>query len=202
MINTIVFDIGNVLAPFTWRETYADLFDEETAAKVGEATVLYSEMWAELDKGSLPDEAIIEEFKKKNPEVADKIENAVWEIYRRMNPYSYASDWLRTLREQGYKIYILSNYGRTGFNLSKPRFDFLKYAHGGVISYQVEINKPDPRIYMILCQKYGISPNEAIFIDDNADNIEAAANLGFNTILHKDEETSIKKFAELGVEIK
>ena len=35
MIDTIVFDIGNVLAPFDWQETYADIFDPETAKIVG-----------------------------------------------------------------------------------------------------------------------------------------------------------------------
>lgn len=120
---------------------------------------------------------------------------------QRKTPYEYAERWMKRLKEQGYKIYLLSNYGRTAFNMSKPQFTFLKYVDGGVISYQVEITKPDDRIYMILCQKYGISPNEAVFIDDNKNNLEAADKLGFNTVLHESEKSSAEKFRSLGIEV-
>ncbi len=200
-INTVIFDIGNVLAPFGWEETFADLFDEETAARVAKATVLNRTLWDEFDRGALSDEEIIDSFKKSDPDIADLIEDAVWEIYKRKTPYEYAERWMKRLKEQGYKIYLLSNYGRTAFNMSKPQFTFLKYVDGGVISYQVEITKPDDRIYMILCQKYGISPNEAVFIDDNKANIEAADKLGFFTVLHEDEKSSVEKFKSLGIEV-
>lgn len=200
-INTIVFDIGNVLAPFGWEKVFAEMFDEKTAARVAEATVLNRKLWDEFDRGSLSDEEIIQSFKDYAPDVADKIESAIWEIYRRKTPFDYADKWMSHLKEQGYRIYLLSNYGRTAFNMSKPQFTFLKYVDGGVISYQVEITKPDPRIYMILCQKYGISPNEAVFIDDNKDNISAAKELGFNVVLHEDEKSSKEKFKALGIEV-
>lgn len=200
-IKTVIFDIGNVLAPFGWEETFADLFDEETAARVAKATVLNRTLWDEFDRGALSDEEIIDSFKKSDPDIADLIEDAVWEIYKRKTPYEYAERWMKRLKKQGYKIYLLSNYGRTAFNMSKPQFTFLKYVDGGVISYQVEITKPDDRIYMILCQKYGISPNEAVFIDDNKANIEAADKLGFFTVLHEDEKSSAEKFRSLGIEV-
>lgn len=201
LINTVIFDIGNVLAPFGWEETFAEHFDEKTAARVAKATVLNRTLWDEFDRGALSDEEIIDSFKKSDPGIADLIEDAVWEIYKRKTPYEHAERWMKKLKEQGYKIYLLSNYGRTAFNMSKPQFTFLKYVDGGVISYQVEITKPDNRIYMILCQKYGISPNEAVFIDDNKANIEAADKLGFHTVLHENEKSSSEKFRSLGIEV-
>ncbi len=200
-IKTVVFDIGNVLVPFGWEETYSALFDKKAAARVAEATVLNRKLWDEFDRGALSDEEIIDSFKKAAPDVADLIENAVWEIYKRKTPYAYAEHWMKKLKDQGYKIYLLSNYGRTAFGMSKPQFGFLKYVDGGVISYQVEITKPDERIYMILCQKYGISPNEAVFIDDNENNVEAAKKLGFYTVLHESEESTREKLKVLGIEV-
>lgn len=64
LINTVIFDIGNVLAPFGWEETFAELFDEETAARVAKATVLNRTLWDEFDRGALSDEEIIDSFKK------------------------------------------------------------------------------------------------------------------------------------------
>lgn len=199
MINTIVFDIGNVLAPFNWQEVYSQLFDEETAKIIADATVLRVDLWNEFDRGTKTDAEIMESFYKNAPEYKNEIELAVWEVYRRIKPYDYSSEWLAFLKKNGYKIYLLSNYGNTSFNLSMERFDFLKYADGGVISYQVEQIKPDAAIFMILCQKYGINPSDAVFIDDNKANIEAAGELGFNTILFTGIEDAFKKLNELGV---
>lgn len=199
MIDTIVFDIGNVLAPFDWQETYADIFDPETAKIVGEATVLNSKLWAEFDRGAKSDREVLDSFIANAPDYAEEIEKGVWEIYKRIKPAPYASVWLKALKKAGYRIFLLSNYGRTSYAMSTPRFDFLQYCDGALISYQVERCKPDPVIYMILCQKYRISPSQAVFIDDSLANCQGAEAVGFNTINFKDPESCLKELAELEV---
>ena len=60
MINTIVLDIGQVLADFNWKGYLKDRgFDEQTIERIGKATV-YSDNWREFDRGTLSDEEIIE----------------------------------------------------------------------------------------------------------------------------------------------
>lgn len=199
MIDTIVFDIGNVLAPFDWQGTFADIFDPETAKIVGEATVLKPELWAEFDRGAKTDRQVLDSFIANAPDYAEEIEKGVWEIYKRIKPASYASMWLQALKRAGYRIFILSNYGRTSYAMSTPRFDFLQYCDGALLSYQVERCKPDPIIYMILCQKYRISPGQAVFIDDSLANCKGAESVGFNTIHFKDPESCLKELAELEV---
>ena len=68
-----------------------------------------------------------------------------------------------------------------------------------MISYQVGLIKPDPAIYRLLLDKYDIDPKEAVFIDDNKDNIEAAKQFGLSTILFTSREDADKKLYELGV---
>lgn len=199
MINTFIFDIGNVLVPFNWKEVFAELFDEKTAKIIADATVLRSNLWNEFDRGSKTDSQIMESFYQNAPEYKEQIDLAVWEIYRRMKPYDYSSQWLSFLKSNGYKVYLLSNFGRTSFKLAEKSFDFLKYVDGAIISYQVEQIKPNPAIYMILCQKYGISPCDAVFIDDNPDNIDAAEQLGFNTILFTGMDEALKALGNMGV---
>lgn len=199
MINTIIFDIGNVLVPFNWQEVYADLFDEETAAIVAAATVEQVELWNEFDKGSKSDAEIMEGFYAAAPLYREEIKKGVWEIYNRMKPFAYSYEWLKALKYRGYKVYLLSNFGKTSFETAKKEFSFMEYCDGGVISYEVEKIKPDPMIFGILCQKFRISPCEAVFIDDNRANIEGARDFGFSTILFTDKVSADSQLKDLGV---
>src|SRR5690348_14711483 len=62
------------------------------------------------------------------------------------------------------------------------RFDFLRWFHGMVISGEVGVIKPDPRIYAILIERFAIDPRRAVYIDDVAVNAEAAAGMGIHGI--------------------
>ena len=87
---------------------------------------------------------------------------------------------LPELKQAGKKLYYLSNYGVPMFERTMERFPFFQLFDGGVVSGHEHIIKPMPRIYEILCERYGFQPEEALFVDDNADNIAAARKLGFD----------------------
>ena len=42
--------------------------------------------------------------------------------------------------------------------------------------------KPDPRIFAVLTDRYGLVPEETVFVDDQVDNVEAAGRLGFRAV--------------------
>lgn len=186
MIQSIVFDIGNVLAHFNWRETYESLFSGTELDTITKITVGDSETWRELDRGTLSYEEILQRIIQKAPELEDKIRLGLDEIYKRIAPYPYAEAWVRELKARGLKLYVLSNYGKVPFEQSRPRFPFLELMDGSLISYEVQELKPEPKIFRLLCEKYGIKPTEAVFIDDMEENIKGAAALGFHTILFRD----------------
>jgi 2-haloacid dehalogenase len=82
-------------------------------------------------------------------------------------------------------LYALSNWGKDTFAIAQTheRLGFLKHFDGMVISGHEGVIKPDPAIYELLCERYAIEPTDAVFIDDNESNIEAADRLGFHTVL-------------------
>lgn len=201
MIKNIIFDIGNVLAAFNWKEVYDRIFDKDTAEKVAKATVLNTEAWQELDRSVLSDEEIFRNFYSAAPECREQIDRGIAEIYRSIRPYPYASEWLKTLKDKGCGIYILSNYGKTSFEMSRENFEFLKYADGGVISYEIGVLKPEKDIYLELCRRYGLTPEECVFIDDSQANIEAAEKLGFKGIHFKGKDEACTKLRAMGVDI-
>ena len=73
---------------------------------------------------------------------------------------------------------------------------------GGVASCEVHINKPDPRIYQALLDKYGLKASECVFIDDRLENVQAAFALGFAGIQMKDSVgTLVRSLATCSVAI-
>ena len=62
---------------------------------------------------------------------------------------------------------------------------FLQEMDGGILSFREGIIKPDRKIYQILCDRYGIEPREAVFLDDNMANIKGAIDFGLNAIHFK-----------------
>ena len=89
------------------------------------------------------------------------------------------------LKQHGYCVYFLSNIPEDVLALLMER-DFKGLFDGGVASCEVKINKPDPRIYKALLDKYQLKAGESIFIDDRLENVQTAFRLGFAGIQMKD----------------
>ena len=99
--------------------------------------------------------------------------------------YWYTKPLLKKLKQDGYKIYYLSNLGKWHFEkmVDTGVIDFLDLFDGGIVSYQVNMSKPDPKIYKALLNKYKIIPESALFIDDRYENIMAAELLGIHGLV-------------------
>lgn len=186
MIRNVIFDIGNVLASFRWKELFQDLgFTGKSFDCIAKATVLHPTMWNEFDRSLMSDEEIIARCIERTPEYEKEIRRLFETTAGLVEEYPYSYEWIRGLKEQGYKVYLLSNYGKTSYEAARDnhRLSFLPLVDGGVISYEVQLVKPEPGIYQALLQKYNLKPEECIFLDDKPENIEAAKALGFHGIV-------------------
>ena len=197
MIDTFIFDIGNVLVRFNWKDTFDKIFDKETAEHIANSTVLNDESWKELDIGIKTYDELIEMFVKNAGGYEKEIKFALDSIYENLHIYDYAAPWLKSLKEKGYKVYILSNFGDYTFNKSKKYFDFLEYTDGSLISYEVKMLKPSFEIYDAICNKFGIIKENAVFLDDSAINIEGAREFGLNGIVFENLEGALKELEKL-----
>ncbi len=201
MIKTIVLDIGQVLAHFNWRGYLKECgYDEKTIEKLGKATVL-GEYWDEFDRGALSDEEIVNLCCSLDTEMAEEIKSFFKNSYKTVTEYPYSEEFVRNLKQNGYKVYLLSNYGRTNFAYAKENFKFIPLADGGIISYEVKCIKPEPEIYQRLINKYDFNPEEAVFLDDNQANLEGAKVFGFHTIQVTEFGQALEDLRKLGVNI-
>ena len=107
---------------------------------------------------------------------------------------------VRRLKNHGYSVYYLSNIPEDVLALLKER-GVLDRFDGGVASCEVHINKPDPRIYQTLLDKYHLRADECIFIDDRAENLVAASALGFGIYEMHNVGTLLRSLPTFGVSL-
>ncbi|HXJ33188.1 MAG TPA: alpha/beta fold hydrolase [Candidatus Eisenbacteria bacterium] len=107
---------------------------------------------------------------------------------------------IRRLRAKGFRVAALTNNWRTeGDDTSqlRPHFDV-------VVESAVEgLRKPDPRIYHLACERLGVAPEEAVFLDDIGLNLKSAKAIGMTTIKVADPDDALAELEEiLGFELR
>jgi 2-haloacid dehalogenase len=95
-------------------------------------------------------------------------------------------EWIRELKNAGYKVYGLSNWSHETFPMVKDKYEAFSMMDGIVMSGEELIAKPDLRIYKILLERYGLKAEECIFIDDRKENIIAGEQVGIRGIIFED----------------
>ncbi len=180
--NIIVFDIGNVLLRFDKNELGRHFFSDEEREPMLDA-MFGSGLWPLIDTGLLSTGTLarmmyeaghftdpsaflkISDFLDRFPEYMEQLE---------------PSKWLPELKAAGKKLYYLTNYASPQLEKTIARNPFFSFFDGGIVSAHEHIVKPAPRIFRILCERYGFCPEDALFIDDTLPNVQAAERLGFS----------------------
>lgn len=185
MIKNVIFDVGNVLVSFRWRELMKDLGISEDLQKVFAKTVFGNPLWNELDRGVLDEKEVLDKMREENSAYSGEFDLIWANIDKIIEPYDYAVGMMDTLKAKGLKIYLLSNYPKRLFELHTEcgRFPFIDKIDGKIVSGFVKCIKPDKEIYECLLSEYNLKAEECVFLDDRKDNIEAAKQIGMNGIV-------------------
>ncbi len=200
MITTIIFDIGNVLADFSWKEHYESFgYDEEMVERIAKATVK-NPVWNEYDRGVMTTEEIVQAFVESDPEIEQDILKVLRDLGAMVKRNDYAIPWLQELKGKGYRVLYLSNFSEKAETDCAHALDFIPYMDGGILSYQEKVIKPMPEIYQLLIDRYGLKPEECVFMDDTPVNLEGAEKFGIHTIHFHDQKQAIAKLRQLGVD--
>jgi 2-haloacid dehalogenase len=181
-LTAVVFDLGGVLIDWDPRYLYRTLFDDEAAMEAFLATVTTPEWNRAQDAGRPWDEAV-RELVERHPDRRDLIE-AFWRRWPETlgDAIEPTVAILHDLRSTGIRLYALSNWSGETFPIARPRYPFLDWFDGIVISGDERLVKPDPRIFEVLLERYGLAAAATLFIDDHAVNVDAAARLGFKVL--------------------
>lgn len=200
MIKNIVFDIGNVLVAFRWREYFAEFgYPQDIYERLAKATALNS-AWNEYDLGNLTEEEILQGFIKNDPELEPQIRETLTNLDGLLIMYDYAVDWIKDLKEKGYGVYYLSNYSYAAHRDCEEQLAFLPYTDGGILSYQDHVIKPEPAIYHLLLERYGLKAEECVFLDDTEKNIKGAQAVGMKGIVFQNKAQAVEELRKMGVD--
>lgn len=200
MIKNIIFDIGGVLVDFRPREAMRRIgISEEKIPALLDATVC-SPLWVELDRGALPEKEVISRMSAQYPELSSEINSFFQKgIKYLVKSCDYATEWLRDYKMRGYKLYLLSNYPSSCFELHcrENLFTFLELTEGRIVSGYVKQIKPERGIYETLLSSYGLTAGECVFIDDRADNVQAAREAGLHALRFTEFEETCRRLEPL-----
>lgn len=185
MIKNIIFDIGGVLVEFSPENILRKMGLPETEVLEIAKTTSLGPHWKELDRGVMSKEEVFELMLSETKEEykADARRFLYDEVLSTVKSFDYSEEWLRELKSRGYNIYLLTNYPDWMFDYHWTNtFTFTKSVDGKVVSAVVKQIKPDEEIYTTLLKKYNLIPEESVFIDDKAENIQTAKALKINGI--------------------
>lgn len=182
-IKNIVFDVGMVLIDFCWAEHCRNLGFTEEIIDAFDKNMISSDCWDKMDEGIISQEDAIRQFIDAMPEYKNQIEEFWSKPEGFVSEYNYAAPMIQKLKEKGYKVYLLSNYPLKMYEIHWPTFQFFAQVDGYIVSAVERMKKPDSAIYHLLCERYSLSPQECVFIDDRQVNIDAAMQLGMEGFL-------------------
>ena len=96
---------------------------------------------------------------------------------------------LSEIRASGkYRIYALTNWSAESFPVALGKYEFIHWFDGILVSGDENMRKPDHKIFHLMLSRYNIEKSKALFIDDNQLNINAAKEVGLQTIHFKNNE--------------
>lgn len=200
MIRHIVFDMGQVLVQFS-----AGLFSERLRLSAEDAELIRREVlttveWVRMDRGTISDGDALARMCARLPQ---RLHDTAAYLVRRWNdpivPVPGMADVARDLKAAGYDLYLLSN-AATRQHTYWHDIPGSEYFSGTFISADYHLLKPEDAIYQAFFKKFGLKPEECLFIDDSAPNIEASENAGMaGIVFHGDAARLRRQLAERGI---
>jgi len=179
---SVVFDLGGVLIHWDPRLLYRKLLPSEDAVERFLASVCPPE-WNERMDAGLPLEQGLAERIERFPHHEPLIRAYGERFAEMMLPMPASIALLDELDARGVALFALSNWAAETFAATRHLFPFFERFDGLVISGQIGVAKPDPRIFAHLLEAHRLDAHEVVFVDDRARNVEAARAAGLDGVL-------------------
>lgn len=177
----IIFDLGGVLIKFYPKATLLEMFGSQENIPQHFFDIHKTQEWREFDRGTYLMPGLIAAL----PDHFDKqhAREFVQRVFDSLELMPEGLEIFKAVKVKGYKVFILSNLT----NESHAKFadvpNFFDQFDGAIFSYLVKKVKPEPEIYTILLETYGLNPEECLFIDDLDINIQAGKDCGIDGLV-------------------
>ncbi|MFH1970941.1 MAG: HAD family phosphatase [Patescibacteria group bacterium] len=200
MIKTVIFDVGGVL-----KSDSSINIEKYVCSRLNITTEKYhtvcSEIIPSLVKGEITELQFWKLFLKNinSSKKLDSVKNVWKDAHKKSFKINeQVFDMAKKIKEKGYIIAVLSNATQSNVDINRKSKVYSLFPVC-ILSCEVGLMKPDPKIYKLTLKKLNAKPKETLFIDDRKINIEPAKKLGIQTILYKSSEQLKKEFIKLNL---
>lgn len=172
-MKNIVFDLGGVVFmrdPKKCTEDFIRFFSFVRAEQM-------PWFWNEYDRGTRTLEEVKGDLCELNHCDRAKVDEYVQLAIDKQEVIAPTEALIRNLKAAGYRLYVLSNMSKEFIEFLR-RVPVYRYFDGEVVSCEEGVCKPEAEIYRLLLSRYGLNPQETLFIDDRKENVEAAEREG------------------------
>lgn len=197
-LETVIFDLGNVLLPFDWSIP-GKRMSERTGCSRQELQnyITKTPFLGQLELGQLTAQQFFEIVARDLRFTGNRAEFD--EIWSNIFTVDDAMVQLTQSLKGSYRRFILSNTLPQHIEFVFERYPVLQDFDGHILSYEVGLVKPDRRIYELTMQRFDIAAERAVFIDDLPANVESARTTGLKAIQHKSFKETCRELTKLGV---
>ena len=176
----IILDMGNVLLEWNKDKILKAVAKTEKDYLILDKAIFQSGLWERLDLGTLTREELVDEVLSLLGDCYQKkVEEVIWNWPTYIDIYREVFPLLARLKENGHRIFVLSNTSPVFYELLKDQLAPLeKILDGFILSCDIKAIKPDRKMFEEILRKYELSPDNCIFLDDVKENTNMAESLG------------------------
>ena len=202
MIKAIIFDAGGVL--FNSREALfngpIDYVSKVTGKPRDVVDKAYRETIKECESKKVGEKYLWEDLiNRLGLEIPFNGQNPIAEGFKRFKFTEGITSLVKQLKPK-YKLAIVSNANAVEEKIARP-LSLYDQVHFVVLSYQVGVRKPDPKIYEEAFKRFGVDQSEVVFVDDTPANVEEAKKLGMVGILFQSTDQLKQELSKVGVDL-
>ena len=201
MIKNIIFDLGNVLLNFKPDKFLLKYTKDEELVKTFISNVIRSRIWLKLDRGTITMQRAREKFLLSYPEKRDLINLFFDHCMEMLTPIQNNVEILRDLKRNGYQLYILSNFIEEAFIYVREKYEFFSLFDGGILSFRINVIKPEIEIYEEIIRRYNLDPEQCVFIDDVDTFLSKARKLKMKTIQYLPNTDLRRELRNLSIDV-
>jgi 2-haloacid dehalogenase len=200
-IDTIIFDLGGVLIDWNPEYVFLDVFHGDREKMQWFFDNICTSDWNENQDAGYPMAKATEERIALFPEYEKEIRMFYgrWVDMLGGAITGTVNILKQIIDSYQYKVVALTNWSAETFPIALKHFDFLRWFEGIVVSGEEKTRKPFDDIYYLILERFNINAENALFIDDNLRNVEAANNLGINTVHFQSPEKLLQQLKTFNI---
>ena len=184
-IKNVIFDLGAVMFNWSPEKITKNFTDDIELQKRIQTQLYYHQDWVDFDCALITEKEAINR-------ASDRLEMSLadaHELFKQtkesLTLISRTFDVLKEVKSRKLNAYCLSNISPELFNYVYERHALFELFDGIVTSGEEKTGKPNKRIFEILLERYQLSSEESLFIDDSQDNTTTAGELGLSVVTFK-----------------